>query len=224
MAGVTPADIDACEFYDCFTYTVEATLRDYGFFKKEQVRDFITRERLAPGGSLPVNTSGGMLSEAYFMGLTPLAESVHAADRPLRRSAARQAGRNEGARPDRVQRQRRGLPGPRGDDFGERGMSMTEFFEPRISADTKAYWDGCREHKLMVQKCKACGRLRIPASYVCQNCLSTETELVEMKTEGTLYSFVVMHRAFHPSVQDKVPYIVATIDLSEDVRILGKHV
>ena len=33
-------------------------------------------------------------------------------------------------------------------------MSMTEFFEPRISADTKAYWDGCREHKLMVQKCK----------------------------------------------------------------------
>ena len=76
MAGVTPADIDACEFYDCFTYTVEATLRDYGFFKKEQVRDFITRERLAPGGSLPVNTSGGMLSEAYFMGLTPLAESV----------------------------------------------------------------------------------------------------------------------------------------------------
>lgn len=55
---------------------MEATLRDYGFFKKEQVRDFITRERLAPGGSLPVNTSGGMLSEAYFMGLTPLAESV----------------------------------------------------------------------------------------------------------------------------------------------------
>ena len=87
-------------------------------------------------------------------------------------------------------------------------MSMTEFFEPRISADTKAYWDGCREHKLMVQKCKACGRLRIPASYVCQNCLSTETELVELKPEGTLYSFVVMHRAFHPSVQDKVPYIV----------------
>ena len=100
-------------------------------------------------------------------------------------------------------------------------MSMKEFFEPRISADTKAYWDGCREHKLMVQKCKTCGRLRIPASYVCQNCLSTETELVEMKPEGTLYSFVVMHRAFHPSVQDKVPYIVATIDLSEDVRILA---
>lgn len=75
MAGVRPSDIDACELYDCFTYTVEATLRDYGFFQKESARDFLKRERLAPGGSLPVNTSGGMLSEAYFMGLTPLAES-----------------------------------------------------------------------------------------------------------------------------------------------------
>lgn len=100
-------------------------------------------------------------------------------------------------------------------------MSMTEFFEPRISADTKAYWDGCREHKLMVQKCKAWRSAPHPGKLCLQNCLSTETELVEMKPEGTLYSFVVMHRAFHPSVQDKVPYIVATIDLSEDVRILA---
>ena len=76
MAGITHADVDACELYDCFTYTVEATLRDYGFFRKEEVRDFITRERLGPGGSLPVNTSGGMLSEAYFMGLTPISEAV----------------------------------------------------------------------------------------------------------------------------------------------------
>ena len=75
MAGITHADVDACELYDCFTYTVEATLRDYGFFPREKVKEFIIRERLGPGGSLPVNTSGGMLSEGYFMGLTPLAES-----------------------------------------------------------------------------------------------------------------------------------------------------
>lgn len=74
MAGITCADVDACELYDCFTYTVEATLRDYGFFPREQVREFLTRERLGPGGTLPVNTSGGMLSEGYFMGLTPVAE------------------------------------------------------------------------------------------------------------------------------------------------------
>lgn len=42
-----------------------------------------------------------------------------------------------------------------------------------------------------------------------------------MPTEGTLYSYVVMQRAFHPSVQTKVPYIVATIDLNSEVRILA---
>lgn len=76
MAGITCRDVDACELYDCFTYTVEATLRDYGFFQKENVREFLTRQRLGPGGELPVNTSGGMLSEGYFMGLTPVAEAV----------------------------------------------------------------------------------------------------------------------------------------------------
>ena len=76
MAGITHKDVDACELYDCFTYTVEATLRDYGFFKPQEAKEFLTRQHLGPGGSLPVNTSGGMLSEAYFMGLTPVAEAV----------------------------------------------------------------------------------------------------------------------------------------------------
>lgn len=76
MAGITCRDVDACELYDCFTYTVEATLRDYGFFPKEDVRSYLTRQRIGPGGELPVNTSGGMLSEGYFMGLTPVAEAV----------------------------------------------------------------------------------------------------------------------------------------------------
>lgn len=75
MAGITCQDVDVCELYDCFTYTVEATLRDYGFFPREDVRQFLTRQRLGLGGSLPVNTSGGMLSEGYFMGLTPVAEA-----------------------------------------------------------------------------------------------------------------------------------------------------
>ncbi len=75
MAGIGCADVDACELYDCFTYTVEATLRDYGFFRGEEARRFLTRERLGPGGKLPVNTSGGMLSEGYFMGLTPISEA-----------------------------------------------------------------------------------------------------------------------------------------------------
>ena len=76
MAGITIRDIDACEIYDCFTYTVELTLQDYGFFKPGEGGDWFKGETIAPGGKLPINTSGGLLSEAYFMGLTPLTEGV----------------------------------------------------------------------------------------------------------------------------------------------------
>ena len=76
MAGIGIEDIDACEIYDCFTYTVELTMQDYGFFEKGEGKDFFKDGRTAPGGEFPVNTSGGLLSEAYFMGLTPVTEGV----------------------------------------------------------------------------------------------------------------------------------------------------
>lgn len=76
MAGITLNDIDACEIYDCFTYTVEITMQDYGFFKPGEGKDFFKEGYTAPFGKLPVNTSGGLLSEAYFMGLTPITEAV----------------------------------------------------------------------------------------------------------------------------------------------------
>jgi len=76
MAGIGLDAVDACEIYDCFTYTVEVTLQDYGFFKPGEGRDWFKGGVIEPGGSLPINTSGGLLSESYQMGLTPLTEGV----------------------------------------------------------------------------------------------------------------------------------------------------
>ena len=76
MAGITLKDIHACEIYDCFTYTVEVELMDYGFYDRGEGGDFLKASRLGPGGDFPLNTSGGLLSEAYQMGFTPLTEAV----------------------------------------------------------------------------------------------------------------------------------------------------
>lgn len=76
MADISLSDVDACQIYDCFTYTVELTLQDYGFFKPGEGRDWFQGGTIEPGGRMPVNTSGGQLSEAYYMGLTPLAEGA----------------------------------------------------------------------------------------------------------------------------------------------------
>jgi acetyl-CoA acetyltransferase len=76
MAGITLADIDVVELYDCYTFTVLVTLEDYGFCKKGEGGPFVANGRIAPGGSLPVNTGGGQLSSFYMWGMTPISEAI----------------------------------------------------------------------------------------------------------------------------------------------------
>ena len=76
MAGLTPADIDTAQLYDCYTYIVLATLEDYGFCKKGEGGAFVEGGRLELGGALPTNTSGGMLSEGYVEGMLQIVEAV----------------------------------------------------------------------------------------------------------------------------------------------------
>ena len=76
MAGVTPADIDTAQIYDSYTYIVLATLEDYGFCKKGEGGPYVEGGRLELGGSLPTNTSGGMLSEGYVEGMLQIVEAA----------------------------------------------------------------------------------------------------------------------------------------------------
>ena len=69
MAGVGPKDIDVAELYDCFTSVVVMTLEDYGFFKKGEGGSFVENGRIEIGGDLPVNTGGGLLSQAHAGGI-----------------------------------------------------------------------------------------------------------------------------------------------------------
>jgi acetyl-CoA acetyltransferase len=76
VAGVTPADIDVREIYDCYTYTALITLEDYGFCAKGEGGELAASGALGPGGALPTNTGGGQLSSYYLWGMTPLSEAV----------------------------------------------------------------------------------------------------------------------------------------------------
>lgn len=76
MAGVTLADIDVVELYDCYTFTVLVSLEDYGFCGKGEGGDFVTSGVLGPQGKLRLNTGGGQLSSYYLWGMTPLSEAV----------------------------------------------------------------------------------------------------------------------------------------------------
>lgn len=76
-AGVTPADIDVAQIYDHFSGMVLMALEEYGFCEVGSSGEFVDQGNIAwPNGRLPINTSGGQLSEAYVHGLNVAIEGV----------------------------------------------------------------------------------------------------------------------------------------------------
>jgi acetyl-CoA acetyltransferase len=75
-SGLTPADIQTAFLYDHFTPFVLVQLEELGFCKRGEAKDFATIENLSLGGRLPINTSGGLLGEAYIHGMNGITEAV----------------------------------------------------------------------------------------------------------------------------------------------------
>lgn len=76
-AGVQPGDVDVAQIYDHFAPMVLMALEDYGFCGAGESGEFVTETGIAwPHGGLPLNTSGGQLSEAYVHGMNLVVEGV----------------------------------------------------------------------------------------------------------------------------------------------------
>lgn len=89
---------------------------------------------------------------------------------------------------------------------------------PFPTQDTKEYWEGCKHHQLLIQRCRNCGAFRFYPRPMCPNCNSMDNEWAEAKGKGKVYSWTVAVQQFHPAFE--VPYIVAIVELEEGVRII----
>ena len=95
---------------------------------------------------------------------------------------------------------------------------------PQPSIETEPFWAGVQEHKLLIPKCDACGTISFPPTVACGACEKTAFTWTQMSGNGKVYSFVVYHRVYHPAFKDKVPYVVAVVELDEGPRIISNIV
>jgi hypothetical protein len=91
---------------------------------------------------------------------------------------------------------------------------------PRIDEESRGFWEACARHELVVQRCAACRVLRYYPRALCPRCLSDDVEWVRCSGRGTVYSFTVMHQNQAPGFRERLPYVLAYIELEEGPRML----
>jgi uncharacterized OB-fold protein len=93
---------------------------------------------------------------------------------------------------------------------------------PQTDLESTAWWEGLRAHRVLLQHCRDCGRTRFPPMPSCPWCASGAFDVVESTGRGIVYSFVTAHVAISPGYAGDPPYSVATVELAEGPRLLGR--
>ena len=93
---------------------------------------------------------------------------------------------------------------------------------PALTQDNAFWFEGARQHRLLIQRCKQCGTLRHPPRPMCSECRSYEWDVVDASGRGTVYSFVVNHYPQVPAFD--YPLAVGLIELEEGTRLVANVV
>jgi uncharacterized OB-fold protein len=91
---------------------------------------------------------------------------------------------------------------------------------PRPTEWSEGFWQGCARGELVIQRCDECLRLRHYPQPLCPHCRGAQSSWQPVSGRGEIYSYAVCHRAFHPAFADALPYVVATVELEEGVRMV----
>lgn len=104
---------------------------------------------------------------------------------------------------------------------------MAEKSLPKINKIDQPFWKGAAAGKLLIQKCRACGKLQFFPRIVCVDCFSGDIDWVEAAGTGKVHSFTWVRVLRNPAFKEEVPICYANVILDEGViiesRIAGKN-
>ena len=209
-AGVAREDVQGFYTYDAFSPLVLFALERFGYCGPGEAAAFVQSGRIAPGGALPVNTSGGLLSEAHVAGWNSICEMT----RQLRGTA----GASQIANAEVLQW---------GTAWGDslillmREYVVTSYKKPRprIGPDNAPFWQGCRAHRLMLPTCRGLRQGASAARAGVPVLLLRRDRVAGGAGRGYISTWTTVHKAWFPAFRDDTPYNVVQVELDEGPRL-----
>lgn len=111
------------------------------------------------------------------------------------------------------------VPAPAAPDRTDRPAERPRRPRPALTQDNAFFFEGAKQHRLLIQRCASCRKLRHPPRPACPACRSFEWDVVESTGRGTVYSFVVNHHPQVPAFDYPLP--IGLIELEEGTRLVA---
>lgn len=95
----------------------------------------------------------------------------------------------------------------------------TSFPFPIPEFGAEPYWEGCNAGELTMQRCGDCSRFRWMPGPMCPSCGSVNLVWQPLAGRGRITTWTVITHPVHPAAVDRVPYVVAEIELEEQAGL-----
>jgi uncharacterized OB-fold protein len=109
--------------------------------------------------------------------------------------------------------------------IGHNGISWAEspkYLWPRPNEEDREFWEGARRGELRIQHCTTCGKHQHYPRFLCSHCGKQTLEWITASGLATIYSFTVVRQNGVPPFSERLPFVVAVVDLDEDgARMIG---
>lgn len=91
---------------------------------------------------------------------------------------------------------------------------------PVVDPESAPYWAALKERRLILKRCRDCGRHHFYPRALCPHCHSDALEWADASGRGSIYSYTVARRPAGPAFKADAPYVVAVVDLDEGARMM----
>lgn len=91
---------------------------------------------------------------------------------------------------------------------------------PDVEGLDAPFWDGLRDERLLIQRCRTCQRYQWLPEWICHHCHSTDLDFSEVRARGSVHALERVHHAISPEYAPFCPYLILIVELDDAPGVL----